>query len=662
MRKVITKTCALIMTVSMLFGMIFMSDSATTYSMAATKTVETPESSKNALTKYKKISEINNNTILGTDFTYYQQCLTWGKQYKDYMSQSVDNLFTYVKSQGINTISVKAAVNPTGDNAYLSLDNAIKTLKKAKAAGLQTNLVLLYSDEMTYAGTQKLPEGWTVKNAVDKAKDYTKEVVEELTKENAIPTIITIGNEVDWNFLGITEEGGWNGWVAMGDISAYLKDNGIKNAVSIAAPKEASAIKEIIDGKLKWTKADYDYIGVNLYPDDNTNTYVKELRDAVEECSEKKQLIVSSVKYARVNEEDTVNVYTQAENIYNLLSATIDKNNAGGIIYDDAVYTGSWNSLVDDDGDAQISLAIFAYAQGKQTDTSRDPYKYGDDTGLKSQKVTIRKVSKMTDSTIRGMDISSYIALKNAGVKYYDNNGKEESLLKVLSDNGVNYIRIRIWNDPYNENGETYGGGASDVENGLKIAKEAAKYNMKLLLCFHYSDFWAEPSVQNLPKAWKKDADNPQKLRLNVYNYTKETIKKFKEIGADIGMVQIGNEISRGMMGVMQSKNSSIWEEKSKVELIDSYINAGSKAVRECAPEALIALHLDTLYTGTYKKVMDVWERDDVDYDVLGASSYAFWAGDNMVNSLKKAGEYVASRACLKNKSCTKHIFPRPFS
>lgn len=118
----------------------------------------------------------------------------------------------------------------------------------------------------------------------------------------------------------------------------------------------------------------------------------------------------------------------------------------------------------------------------------------------------------MTDSTIRGMDISSYIALKNAGVKYYDNNGNEASLLKVLSDNGVNYIRIRIWNDPYNEKGETYGGGASDVENGLKIAREAAKYNMKLLLCFHYSDFWAEPSVQKLPKAWKKDANNQEKL------------------------------------------------------------------------------------------------------------------------------------------------------
>lgn len=602
-----------------------------------------PESSKDALKKYSKISDINSTTILGVDFTYYQQCLTWGKQYKNYMSQPIDNLFTYVKSQGINTISVKVAVNPTGDNAYLSLDNAIKTLKAAKAAGLQTNLVLLYSDEMTYAGTQKLPVGWTSDNATEKAKAYTTEVVEKLKKESATPTIITIGNEVDWNFLGITAEGGWNGWVAMGEISAYLKENNIKNAFSLAAPKEASAIQEIITGKLRWTKADYDYIGVNLYPDDNTDTYVENLKKAVESCSDK-QLIISNVKYARTNEADTANVYTQADNIYNLLSATIDEQNAGGIVYDEAVYAGSWNSLFDEDGDAQISLAIFAYAQGHQTDTSRDPYKYGDDTGLKSQKVTINKVSKMADSTIRGMDISSYIALKNAGVKYYDNNGNEASLLKVLSDNGVNYIRIRIWNDPYNEKGETYGGGASDVENGLKIAREAAKYNMKLLLCFHYSDFWAEPSVQKLPKAWQKDANNPKQLRANVYNYTKETIEKFKAVGANIGMVQIGNEISQGMMGVMQSKNSSIWAEKSKIELIDSYINAGAKAVRECTPEALIALHLDTLYTGTYKNAMDVWERDNVDYDVLGASSYAFWVGDNMIGSLKKAGEYVASR------------------
>ena len=87
------------------------------------------------------------------------------------------------------------------------------------------------------------------------------------------------------------------------------------------------------------------------------------------------------------------------------------------MIYNEAAYVGSWKSFFDDEGDAQVSMAIFAYAQGNETDTSRDPYKYGDDTGLKQQKVTIKKVKNMSDSTIRGIDISSYTALKKAGVR-----------------------------------------------------------------------------------------------------------------------------------------------------------------------------------------------------------------------------------------------------
>lgn len=204
---------------------------------------------------------------------------------------------------------------------------------------------------------------------------------------------------------------------------------------------------------------DYDYLGVNLYPDDETNSYVENLKKIVDQNAPKVQFFVSGVQYDRVNDKNTANVYTQADSVYKLLSATIDEKNAGGLIYTDAAYAGSWKSFFDDEGDAQVSMAIFAYAQGNQPDTSRDPYKYGDDTGLKQQKVTIKKVQNMTNSTIRGIDISSYTALKKAGVKYYDNEGKEASLLKVLSDNGVNYIRIRIWNDPYNEKGETYGGG-----------------------------------------------------------------------------------------------------------------------------------------------------------------------------------------------------------
>ena len=611
-----------------------------------------PETSKGALNKYAKIDGISNSTILGADFTNYQQCLGWEKEYKNYMSQPVDDIFSYVKEQGINTISLKVAVNPTGNDEYLSLDNAIKTLKAVKQskANLKTNVVLLYSDSITYANEQKLPEGWKEDTAAEKAQEYTKETIAKLQQENVKPDIVTIGNEVNWNFLGITEGQGWTGWETMGKISDFLTQSGIKSAVSLSAPTKASDIQYIIE-KLDAAKVDYSYIGVNLYPDSNTNTYIEELRSEVEKDAPDKQLFVSNVKYDRVNDDNTANVYTQADNIYNLLSATIDKENAGGLIYDNAANAGSYTSLFDDEGDAQISLAIFAYAQTNKEedrpDTSRNPYKYGDDTGLKQQKVTINKVANMTDSTIRGIDISSYVALKNAGVKYYDNDGKEASLLKVLSDNGVNYIRIRIWNDPYNDKGETYGGGSNDVKTGVEIAKEAAKYNIKVLLAFHYSDFWADPALQLLPKAWEKDKDDPEKMRNHVYEFTKDTLEQFKAAGAEVGMVQVGNEISQGMMGIMHENQAYVWQEEEKSSIIDSYLNAGARAVRECTPDALIALHLDNLNLSMYKAAMDAWERDNVDYDVFGASSYAFWAGSNMLHNVKEAEKYVGSRGKL---------------
>lgn len=653
------KRCVAIAMASMLFATTgFSLDThpvkAQEVSSSADK-IEIPEISKDAFKKYKKISGIGANTILGADFTYYQQCLEWGKSYKNYMSQSVDNIFDYVKSQSINTISLKVAVNPTGENAYLSLENAIKTLKAVKASNtnLKTNLVLLYSDEITYAGTQNLPADWEKAEKeeqsvtrVESAKTYTRETIAKLKQANVLPDIVTIGNEVNWNFLGITDGEGWKGWKAMGDISALLKKEGVKNAVSIAAQPDAASVKYIVQ-KLGYASVDYDYIGVNVYPDNNTNSYIKSLKNEVESCAPDKQLIVSNVEYERVNEANTANVYTQADSIYNLLEATIDEKNAGGLIYNEAAYVGSWKSFFDDEGDAQVSMAIFAYAQGNETDTSRDPYKYGDDTGLKQQKVTIKKVKNMSDSTIRGIDISSYTALKKAGVKYYDNEGKEASLLKVLSDNGVNYIRIRIWNDPYNEKGETYGGGSNDVKAGLEIAKEAAKYNIKVLLGFHYSDFWADPAVQLLPKAWEKDRNNQEKMCSNVYEFTKETLEQFKDAGADIGMVQVGNEISQGMMGIMHRTKANVWQEEEKSVLIDSYLNAGARAVRECVPDALVAIHLDTLNLSIYKDAMNAWERDKVDYDVLGSSSYAFWAGKNMLGNVRKAGNYVASRGKL---------------
>ena len=231
----------------------------------------------------------------------------------------------------------------------------------------------------------------------------------------------------------------------------------------------------------------------------------------------------------------------------------------------------------------------------------------------------VKKVENLPEDFIFGMDVSSVIAEENSGVKYYDFDGNEADLFRILADNGINTIRVRVWNDPYDADGNGFGGGNCDIATAVEIGKRAAAAGQKLLVDFHYSDFWADPGKQMVPRAWK-DMAIEEKTEA-VYEFTRDCLTQLKEAGADVAMVQTGNETNGAMCG------EKIWFN------IQYLMQAGARATREVYPEALVALHFANPEKAdsyaTYAKKMDYYQ---VDYDVFATSYYPYWHGtlDNL--------------------------------
>ena len=262
-----------------------------------------------------------------------------------------------------------------------------------------------------------------------------------------------------------------------------------------------------------------------------------------------------------------------------------------------------------------------------------------------SDTLYVEKVENLPEDFILGMDASCVPALETGGVKYYDHEGNHKNVYEILSDNGINYIRVRVWNDPFDAKGNGYGGGNCDIENAVIIGKAATEYGMKLLVNFHYSDFWADPAKQMVPKAWK-GMDIDQKCEA-LYQYTKACLQKLVDAGVDVGMVQIGNETNGAMCG----ENSSVlggWKR------IMQLMSAGSKAVREVCPEALVAVHFANPEKVTnfdsYGKNLEYYQ---VDYDVFASSYYPFWHGtlENLSQVLSKIAETYGKKVMVAETS-----------
>ena len=250
-------------------------------------------------------------------------------------------------------------------------------------------------------------------------------------------------------------------------------------------------------------------------------------------------------------------------------------------------------------------------------------------TGPEVSEVYVEAVPNIADDFIRGIDMSSVLVEENSGVVYYNFEGGEQDVFQTLAEAGVNYIRLRVWNDPYDENGNGYGGGNNDVETAIELGKRATKYGMKVCIDFHYSDFWADPKRQHAPKAW--EGMTVEEKEEALYDFTKTSLKKLFKAGVDVGMVQIGNEINYGMSGETSSAK------------VTQLLMAGSKAVREMADKYDCEIEIVVHYTkinqpGNLLMQIKNLVNSGLDFDTIGLSFYPFWDGsfDNMKNVVGK--------------------------
>ena len=225
-----------------------------------------------------------------------------------------------------------------------------------------------------------------------------------------------------------------------------------------------------------------------------------------------------------------------------------------------------------------------------------------------------------------GGDISMLPQYEQAGIPYYRSNGAkiDDVLAYMKSTCKMNSMRVRLFVNPDNSKDVSL---VQNLEYVKKLGKRIKDEGMDFLLDIHYSDSWADPSHQAIPAAWTNTTNTA--LVEQMYTYTKEVLNGLKEYGATPDFVQLGNEISYGMLWRNESDrcyanaSATVWK-----RLANLLISAG-KAVREVTPDAKIVLHIERSgdvdgatrffnYMNTYK----------VDYDIIGLSYYPFWHKD----------------------------------
>lgn len=258
----------------------------------------------------------------------------------------------------------------------------------------------------------------------------------------------------------------------------------------------------------------------------------------------------------------------------------------------------------------------------------------------------VKPIEGLTDDFLRGVDVSSYLAEIESGVKYKDYSGKEldeAGFFKLLAESGVNSVRIRIWNDPKDKDGNSYGGGHNDLDTAVKIGKWASEAGLQVFADFHCSDFWADPSKQKAPKEWAHLTFEDKNSALS--EFLKTSMERFFSEGVNVTMVQVGNEINNGFAG------------ETDKERLYTLLETGTKAVKEAAAannkEVMTAVHFTNPENSNFLDYAKELDDYGVEYDVFASSYYPFWHGteENLTEKLKTIADTYGKKVIVAETS-----------
>ncbi|PPK98416.1 arabinogalactan endo-1,4-beta-galactosidase [Kineococcus xinjiangensis] len=239
--------------------------------------------------------------------------------------------------------------------------------------------------------------------------------------------------------------------------------------------------------------------------------------------------------------------------------------------------------------------------------------------------------------SIRGADISFTPQLEAAGITFSDG-GHVRPIEHILRANGANWIRLRLWVNPP--------AGYSDIASVIEMTRRAKRSGLKVLLDFHYSDFWADPAHQTIPAAWR--GQDLAALAETVRSYTRTSLEQIEAAGGRVDMVQVGNEITAGMLwpiGKLYGSGAPKWKE------FTTLLKAGIAGVHDStATGARIPtmLHIDRGGRMDHTRwFFDNVLAEGVEFDVIGQSYYPFWHGSfadlsaNLTDSAERYGRDV---------------------